>query len=103
MTNGAENTRVELRCRNPPTQPYPTAARRKHLTSTGSRSARVLRHAWTILTCVGLSHKETKPCLTLATNRLKAERIADPHEVIHRSRRQANAEMEVDLLLVGDL
>jgi hypothetical protein len=29
--------------------------------------------------------------------------MADPDEVIYRSRRQAHADMEVNLLLLGDL
>jgi hypothetical protein len=34
----------------------------------------------------------------LATDPVKAERIADPDEVIHRSQRQTHADMEVNLL-----
>jgi hypothetical protein len=47
--------------------------------------------------------EQSLPLTALATNRWKAERVADADEVIHRSRREAHADMEINLLLLGYL
>jgi hypothetical protein len=39
----------------------------------------------------------------LAPDRLKPERITDPNQMIHSGRRQAHTDVEVNLLVLGDL
>jgi hypothetical protein len=67
--------------------------------------ARNIEVAWTTRRPrVGVFEREQSlPLTALATNRWKAERVADADEVIHRSRREAHADMEINLLLLGYL